>query len=233
MAYRSVVNRRASPMVIRPTVRCSIIMHFYCFSFKQALCVLIVASYLLWALCSKMLTSHLSCSLCIAVSELVWLCVFSFGGGGGWQIAEGMGRHFFVAYSYCRSLWLQENLAPEVYDYKEINEDGIIGSCPTFKTRKDITGDVRDGDYGCLVSYSDAMERSVSRYFTLWARGNICWVRHCSFHPLPRPSLYGHMRSNSAVLHLHYDRLTLRVLIKTQSRLQPLQWELRTTSSII
>jgi len=168
MAYRSVkcyvqkpvVNWRASPTVVRPTVRFSILMHFDCFSFRQAFCVLIVTSYLLWALCSKMITSPLSCSYCIAVAELVYFVCF-------------------VGYSYCRSLWLQENLAPEVYDYEEISEDGIIGSCPTFKTRKDITGNIRDADYSCLVSYSDAMERSVSRYFTLWARGNIFWVHHC------------------------------------------------------
>ena len=54
----------------------SIIMHFDCFSFRQTLCVLIVTSYLLWALCSKMLTSLLSCSLCIAVSELVYFVCF-------------------------------------------------------------------------------------------------------------------------------------------------------------
>ena len=84
MVYRSVkcyvqkpvVNWRASPTVVRPTVRFSILMHFDCFSFRQALCVLIVTSYLLWALRSKMIISPLSCSCCIAVSELVYFVCF-------------------------------------------------------------------------------------------------------------------------------------------------------------
>ncbi|XP_070191650.1 general transcription factor 3C polypeptide 1-like [Littorina saxatilis] len=52
-----------------------------------------------------------------------------------------------------------ESHGTELYGFEPVNEGGVVGSCTTFKTRKDVTGEVRDEDGNILCSYEDAMER--------------------------------------------------------------------------
>ncbi|KAL8613021.1 hypothetical protein ACOMHN_008790 [Nucella lapillus] len=47
----------------------------------------------------------------------------------------------------------------DIYKWEGVQEGEVIGSCPTFKTRKDVTADIRDEEGACLISYTEVMER--------------------------------------------------------------------------
>ena len=63
-------------------------------------------------------------------------------------------------------IWLQEQL-PDIYPYELVNdtENGVIGSCSTYRTRKDVTSIIRNDDFKPLLSYEDVVERYM--YFCL------------------------------------------------------------------
>ena len=56
-------------------------------------------------------------------------------------------------------MFCPQTLSPDVYGFEGICEGGVVGSCPTFRTRKDVTAEIHDGEGSCLCSFDDVMNK--------------------------------------------------------------------------
>ncbi|XP_048252917.1 general transcription factor 3C polypeptide 1-like isoform X1 [Haliotis rufescens] len=55
--------------------------------------------------------------------------------------------------------WIDTDLGPNIYPLKMITGEDVQGSCEAFLTRKDVTDDVREGEWKVKLSLEDAIER--------------------------------------------------------------------------